>query len=84
MSEQQIKQRISDFLSRHLRSVELQEDDDIFALGLVNSLFAMQIVLYVEKEFNVSVENEDLELDNFRSIKAIASFVTRKRAALAA
>jgi methoxymalonate biosynthesis acyl carrier protein len=38
----------------------------------------MQLVLFVEQEFNISVENEDLELDNFRTINAIANLVERK------
>jgi methoxymalonate biosynthesis acyl carrier protein len=44
----------------------------------VNSMFAMQLVLFVEQEFNISVENEDLELDNFRTINAITNLVERK------
>jgi acyl carrier protein len=64
------------FLVRHC-SGELQDDDDIFALGLVNSLFAMQLVLFVEQEFDVLVEGEDLERDNFRSVEAITALVER-------
>lgn len=84
MSEAPTKQKIASFLARHLRAAELGGDEDIFAAGLVNSLFAMQIVLFVEKEFGVTVENEDLQLDNFRSVNAITGFVARKQAALAA
>ena len=84
MSEQLIKQKVASFFSAKFRAAALKDDDDIFASGFVNSLFAMQIVLFVEKEFGVSVENEDLELDNFRSVNAIAGFVARKQAATAA
>ncbi|MCC6190604.1 MAG: acyl carrier protein [Anaerolineales bacterium] len=84
MSEAPTKKKIASFLARHLRTAELDGDEDIFAAGLVNSLFAMQIVLFVEKEFSVTVENDDLQLDNFRSVNAIAGFVARKQAALAA
>lgn len=83
MSEQQTKPIIARFFARHLSAAEVDGDEDIFAAGLVNSLFAIQIVLFVEKEFGLRVENEDLELDNFRSINAIAGFVARKQAALA-
>lgn len=54
-------------------------DDDIFKLGLVSSLFAMQIVAFVETEFKISVANEDLSLENFCSVANIARFVERKR-----
>lgn len=78
MTENQ--QKIQEFLSRFFRSKEIGLEDDIFALGFVNSLLAMQLVAFVEKEFGVRVEDEDLDLDNFRSIGAISRLVERKTA----
>jgi methoxymalonate biosynthesis acyl carrier protein len=75
------KQKVRAFLSRHLRNHELGDDEDIFALGFVNSLFAMQLVMFVEKEFGVTIDNEDLEIDYFRSINAICNLVERKMVA---
>ena len=74
------QQKIQEFLSRFFRSKEIGLEDDIFALGFVNSLLAMQLVAFVEKEFGVRVEDEDLDLDNFRSIGAISRLVERKTA----
>lgn len=68
------------FLARSFQKVELRDDQDIFALGFVNSLFAMQLVLFIEKEFAITVENEDLDIDNFRSIDALVHLVERKLA----
>jgi acyl carrier protein len=44
----------------------------------------MQLVQFVETTFGVSVESEDLDIDNFRSIDALSSFVERKLGAPAA
>ena len=82
MTDNQIK--IQEFLSRFFRSREIGLEDDIFALGFVNSLLAMQLVAFVEKEFGVRVEDEDLDLDNFRSIGAISRLVDKKTAQAAA
>jgi methoxymalonate biosynthesis acyl carrier protein len=38
----------------------------------------MQLVLFVEKEFGIQIENEDLELHNFQSVNAISQLVARK------
>src|SRR2546429_8926137 len=65
------------FLARFFQNIDLQDDQDIFAMGFVNSLFAMQLVLFVENEFGISVENDDLDIDNFRSINAIVHLVER-------
>jgi methoxymalonate biosynthesis acyl carrier protein len=76
--------RIKAFLSRFFRQHDLQPDEDIFALGFVNSLLAMQLVNFVEKEFGVTIEDEDLDLANFRTLAAIDALVERKRTAAAA
>ena len=70
--------RIKEFLSKFFRQHDLAYDEDIFALGFVNSLLALQLVSFVEKEFGVAVEDDDLDLDNFRTVDRIAAFVERK------
>jgi methoxymalonate biosynthesis acyl carrier protein len=72
--------KIRAFLSRFFRTDGLADKDDIFALGLVNSLFAAQLVSWVEEEFDIRVEDEDLDIENFNTINAIASFAERKGA----
>jgi methoxymalonate biosynthesis acyl carrier protein len=73
--------KIKEFLSRFFKNHDLKPEEDIFALGFVNSLLAMQLVAFVEKEFGIQVADEDLDLDNFRSIQAIANLVARKSGA---
>ncbi len=64
---------------RFSQQTDLQDSDDIFALGFVNSLFAMQLVTFIESRFGVTIEDEDLDIDNFRSVNALADLVERKR-----
>lgn len=80
----EIKRAIRQFLAGTFKNYELEDNEDIFALGFVNSLFAMQLVLFVEKNFNITVANEDLELDNFRTIEALTNLVARKQQPVAA
>ncbi|MFD3268957.1 acyl carrier protein [Paenibacillus dendritiformis] len=72
------KVKIKQFLSRFFRKHELQDDEDIFSLGFVNSLFAMQLVMFLEKEFHIRVDNKDLDINNFRSINKIVELIERK------
>ena len=79
---EEINAKIRAFLAKYFQNVELQDDQDIFSMGFVNSLFAMQLVLFVEKEFGISVDNEDLDIDNFRTLNTMTSLIARKQAAL--
>ncbi|PNS08377.1 Phosphopantetheine attachment site [Lysobacter silvestris] len=75
--------RIREYLKRNIGQ-SMADDEDIFSTGLVNSLFALQLVDFIQNEFKVTVDNEDLDLDNFLSVDAMDSFVTRKLGSVAA
>jgi acyl carrier protein len=77
---EEIKLKVRAFLNRFFRKHDLGDDEDIFALGYVNSLFAMQLVMFLEKDFSIKVDNNDLNLDNFRTINAISNLIIKKLA----
>jgi acyl carrier protein len=78
MTIDSIKEKVKAFVLRFVRYEDLKDDEDYFALGFVNSLFAIQLVAFVEKEFQIKVENTDLDIKNFNSIDAITRLVERK------
>ena len=67
-----------------MRNHDLRDDEDIFALGFINSLAALQLVQFLEKEFEVAIEDEDLDLDNFRTLSKMDDLLERKLTARAA
>jgi len=77
-----VRVRIREFLEPHFGDHDLGDDDDIFRLGYVNSLFAMQLVAFVQQEFGFQVEPDDLDMANFQSIDALTRLTEAKLAAL--
>lgn len=75
-----MKETIRDFLLEYINDYDLQDDDDIFELGLVNSLFAMQVVLFVEQEFDLEIDGDDLDFSHFRTVNSIHKLVQSKKA----
>ena len=76
----QIKEKVKKFLGEYVNIKEVKDTDNIFETGLVNSLFAMNLVTFVEREFEVAIENSDLDMKNFKDINSITEFVERKLA----
>ncbi|GAA4552130.1 phosphopantetheine-binding protein [Amycolatopsis samaneae] len=76
--------QIRDFITGKFPGVEFADGDDIFTLGFATSLFAMQLVMFVEKTFGFEIGNEDLEMANFRSVDAMAALVDRNLDAVSA
>ena len=77
-SEEDVRTKIRDYLTRVSRRPDLPDDHDIFGSGIVNSLFAVEIVCFIEENFGLTVENEDLNVANFCSVNALVRFVDRK------
>ena len=59
--------------------VALKNDADIFALGFVDSLFALQLISFLEETFAIEVNDQDLDISNFNSVAAIVAFVNKKK-----
>lgn len=76
-----VKPGIHAFLGQFFDAQALTDDEDIFATGFVNSMFAMQLVQFVESEYGITVDSDDLDLDNFRTVSSLAAFVERKQGA---
>ena len=55
----------------------LNYSDDLFSGGFINSLFALEIVTYLESTFKIRIKNKDITEENFRTIDNIAELVLR-------
>lgn len=73
---------LQEFFARSFNGYWLREDERIFELGFVNSLFALQLVEFVESYFEIALESEDLEMENFASINGMLRLVERKQRSL--
>lgn len=56
---------------------EIKPDDDVFASGLVSSMFAMQLVVHLESAYDIAIVGSDLKLDHFRTARVMAELVLR-------
>jgi acyl carrier protein len=74
--------RVKQFVHEHVvadPTCEVRETDDWLANGLVNSVGIMRIVSFVEREFKTTVPEEDVTVDNFKSLKDIAKYLEQRK-----
>jgi methoxymalonate biosynthesis acyl carrier protein len=74
----EIRETIRSFIGGFIRARNFKDSDNIFEAGFINSLFVMQLILFVEKKFSLAVEDTDLNIANFSSVDALSSFVSGK------
>jgi acyl carrier protein len=73
-----IKETVKRFILSSINFTHLDEDDNLFESGIVNSLFAIQLMTFIERTFSIEVEMDDMDIENFKSLNATTAFVLKK------
>ncbi|MGC9378926.1 acyl carrier protein [Streptomyces sp. MH13] len=73
-----LEKELLEFLEERTKTA-WDADTDLFDVGGLSSLFAMQMVVHLEKTYAIAVRGADLRLDNFRTVRRMAELVDRLR-----
>jgi len=83
VTAESIEQALLTFLEERTKTA-VPPTQDLFASGLVSSMFAMELVVHLEQNYEVAIVGADLKLDNFRTVRQMTELVLRLRDASAA
>ena len=56
------------------------DDASFLNEGIVDSMNVLELVMFVEKEFQVKVDDQEIVPDNFDSVNRLANYVLQKTA----
>jgi methoxymalonate biosynthesis acyl carrier protein len=76
--EDGIRDTVRRFILTSINATHLDDDVNLFEAGIVNSLFAVQLMTFIEKTFAIELEVDDLDIENLKSLNATTAFVLRK------
>jgi acyl carrier protein len=80
-SSEQIKQEAKEVILAILPDVsseDLNEESDIFSLGL-DSINAMTLVSNLQDAFDIQLETNEINFENFQNLATIAEMVEKKK-----
>lgn len=70
-----IRTNVETILRDDLRIIVPEADTDLLDSGLLDSLGLVEMIAAIEKQFGIVVDLMDLELDDVRTVEAIARLV---------
>ncbi|MDY2609806.1 MAG: acyl carrier protein [Eubacteriales bacterium] len=70
-------QKILTFFIEEKKISGITPDTDLFAGGYVNSLFALEMVLFLEKTFSIKIPRKEMRRENFTTVQRMADLVER-------
>lgn len=76
--------QIQDFIVREMcvgKGIDsISEDDDLLAGDVIDSLGISELITFLEKSYGITVDDSDLDPENFRTLRKIVALVDSKRA----
>ena len=81
MQDNTVSTHIKAFIWQHFplaRTQKIVDADPLLEKGILDSLGILEVVTFIEREFHISLSDDDLVPENFKSIECIAAFVQRR------
>jgi acyl carrier protein len=78
----EILERIRQFIITNFYVADpaaLADDTSLLDQAIIDSTGVLEVIGYIEKEFDITVEDSEMLPENLDSIGRIAAFVARKR-----
>jgi acyl carrier protein len=79
-----VQQTIRDFVLQELvtgdEGLTLKDDDSLFQLGIIDSLSIIQLLAFMDSEFDVQIQSGDVNAANFDSIHRLSAYISDKLA----
>lgn len=57
--------------------IELSPEDDLLGSGLIDSLGMIQLLGFIEEEFDLKIPPQDMTIENFMTVEAIGHYLER-------
>ena len=64
--------------ARGQEAIVVAPDTDIIAEGLVDSLGIFKLIAFVEEKFAVSIEPDEVLIENFQTLRAVRNLIAKK------
>lgn len=81
MNKEEIGKTVSNFISKNfLFNQEKQIDETVSLLGtgIIDSMGTLELISFLESNYNIRFDDEELVADNFDSIEKIKEFLITK------
>ena len=79
-----ITQQIQDYISTNFlfsdEGYQLPDDASFLQESIVDSTGVLELVMFVEETFGVTVEDEEIVPENFDSVAQLTAYIERKKA----
>ncbi len=80
MDNNEIKTNLHSFLTTEFpnEGVELKDTTDLLQEWFIDSLGIINMIMFLESEFNISVARSEINGDNFKDLNTLSAYINSK------
>jgi len=80
MSRQELETKVMDFVktSFPVGGMDIEASTSLVDNGVIDSMGIIEIIDYVESNFEIKIPDEDVTLEQFGSVESIVSYISEK------
>jgi methoxymalonate biosynthesis acyl carrier protein len=75
----QIEQEVSKYVLELCNEPQLDSSLNLFEHGYLSSLDILDLISFIEETFEITIADDDLNIENFGSIASMVSFIARAK-----
>ena len=80
-----IQEKLKNYLLMELAAdlgiESLSAEDDLLEQGIIDSMGIMNVIAFIEEQFEIAVEDQEIVPENFQTIKNMEQFIGQKQQA---
>lgn len=73
-----VKQFIVTEMMHELDQKVLDDNAALIEGGIIDSMNLIRLVAFIEEKFRIKISEDELDIDNFRTVNALTDFINKK------
>ena len=76
-----LKEVLSTFIIDEIinEKATLKDNEQLLEAGIIDSFGIIKLISFIEKHFEIKLDNDDLMPDNFKNIQTISNMILKKQ-----
>ena len=79
MVEDQVREFVNETFLIFEDDLDIDDSDSFFDTGIIDSTGVQELAAFIEKTFNIQINDDEFIPDNLDSIEKLCRFIRRKR-----
>lgn len=79
LDRNKVKEKVRNFISTLDNARGISDTTKLIETGIIDSLNFIELILFIEKDFNIEIKLSDAQIEYFETINMLSEFIIGKR-----